>query len=256
MAAAEELSSRHMAIALFAALLLHGVLLWHFALPEVEPMAQPRELRVQVLAAVAELASRTAPPAPAPPPPVERRTPPSPPESTPEPRPEPPPAPRAEPPPLQEPPPVAEPQPPPAPAAPPEPKPERPEPVAEVREPAPAAEPLPETPDHVAEAPQPEAAVIDTQALMRYEHLLLAWLERHKHYPRRARRLRIEGEGRLRIRIDGEGRAVALELERSTGNRLLDRAALDMARRAAPYPPPPKVDGELEFVVPVVFALR
>ena len=151
---------------------------------------------------------------------------------------------------------MAEPQPQPAPVAPPEPKPERPQAMAQVQEFTPAAEPLPETPDHVAEAPQPEAAVIDAQALMRYENLLLAWLERHKHYPRRARRLRIEGEGRLRIRIDGEGRAVALELERSTGNRLLDRAALDMARRAAPYPPPPEADGELEFVVPVVFALR
>ncbi len=256
MAVAGELSSRHMVVALFTALLLHGVLLWRFTLPEAEPMAQPRELRVQVLAAVAELASRTAPPVPAPPPPVERSIPP-PPEPTPEPRPEPPPAPRAEPPPLQEPPPVAEPLPPPAPVVPPDLPPERPEPVAQVQEPTPVAEPLPETPDRVADAsPQPDAAVIDAQALVRYEHLLLAWLERHKHYPRRARRLRIEGEGRLRIRIDGEGRAVALELERSTGNRLLDRAALDMARRAAPYPPPPEVDGELEFVVPVVFALR
>ncbi len=252
-----ELSPRHMAFALLVALGLHGALLWHFSMPQ--PVPERQELRVQVLAAVAEMASRNAPQAPVPPPQVERGTPPPPPEpraqteARSEPLPEPPPL--SERPPLQEPLPVAEPQPP----REPEPLPEEPEPVTELQEPLPPveSEPLPEALERVVNAaPQPEAAVIDSEALVQYESLLLAWLERHKHYPRRAQRLRIEGEGRLRIRIDGEGKTVTLELERSTGNRLLDRAALDMARRAAPYPPPPKADGELEFVVPVVFALR
>ncbi|MCF6282586.1 MAG: energy transducer TonB [Candidatus Polarisedimenticolaceae bacterium] len=95
-------------------------------------------------------------------------------------------------------------------------------------------------------------------ATAKYEQLLVTWLEKHKKYPRRAKRMRIEGEGWLRILIDRTGRIQHLTLEQRTGNRLLDRAALEMAKRADPFPPMPENDPrrELEFIVPVLFALR
>ena len=101
-------------------------------------------------------------------------------------------------------------------------------------------------------------APFDTVAATQYEQLLVAWLEKHKRYPRRAKRLRIEGEGILRIVIDRAGRARQIALERRTGNRLLDKAALEMAQRADPFPPIPDKDPrrELEFVVPVAFVLQ
>ena len=140
--------------------------------------------------------------------------------------------------------------------------------------PKPKPKPLPETPlpqEPVPLDPPPEtvtaepppivaetAAPLDAAAAIRYEQLLVAWLEKHKQYPRRAKRLRIQGQGMLRIRIDRSGHTQLVALEQRTGNRMLDKAAMDMARRANPFPPFPDGDPrrELEFVVPVVFALR
>jgi len=104
----------------------------------------------------------------------------------------------------------------------------------------------------------PIVAVADAVATARYEKLLVAWLEKHKQYPRRAKRLRIEGEGMLRILIDRDGQTLKISLEQRTGNRLLDKAALEMAQRANPFPEMPANDprNELEFIVPVAFVLR
>lgn len=101
-------------------------------------------------------------------------------------------------------------------------------------------------------------AIPDAVATARYEQLLVAWLEKHKKYPSRAKRLRIEGEGVLRILIDRTGQTRQVSLVQRTGNRLLDKAALEMAQRANPFPPMPDNDprGKLEFMVPVAFMLR
>ncbi len=120
----------------------------------------------------------------------------------------------------------------------------------------PVPEPLPET---VQPSPvETVVAPLDAVATVRYEQLLVAWLEKHKKYPRRAKRLRIEGEGMLRILIDRTGRTRQVSLAQRTGNRLLDKAALEMAQRADPFPPIPENDPrrELEFMVPVAFVLH
>ncbi|MBN4054598.1 energy transducer TonB [Nitrospira defluvii] len=95
-------------------------------------------------------------------------------------------------------------------------------------------------------------------AIVAYEQQLVAWLEQHKRYPRQAKRLGIVGEGLLRIRIDRAGQTQFVALERGTGHRLLDRAALDMVHRANPFPSIPKNDSreEIEFIVPLAFILR
>ncbi len=107
-------------------------------------------------------------------------------------------------------------------------------------------------------AAEADTAPQDDEDVARYGDLFRSWLERHKIYPRSAQRLRIEGEGMLRIIIDRTGRIQHVALEKRTGNRLLDQAALAMARRANPFPPVPETvsQKELEFIVPVVFALH
>ncbi|VAX09420.1 hypothetical protein MNBD_GAMMA26-119 [hydrothermal vent metagenome] len=62
----------------------------------------------------------------------------------------------------------------------------------------------------------------------------------------------------LRILIDRTGRTRHIILVHRTGNRLLDKAALEMAQRADPFPPISEDDPrqELEFMVPVAFALH
>jgi len=111
------------------------------------------------------------------------------------------------------------------------------------------------------ESPPPmenKVAPLDAASSIRYEQLLVAWLEKHKKYPRQAKRLRIEGEAIVRILIDRRGKIQQVILEQGTGNRMLDKAVLAMTQRADPFPPMPEHDPrqKLEFMVPVAFLLH
>jgi len=133
-------------------------------------------------------------------------------------------------------------------------------------EPKRSTEPEPEIvepePEVIAqELPPPmedKMAPLDAASSIRYEKLLVAWLEKHKKYPRRAKRLRIEGEGIVRILIDRRGKTQQVILEQGTGNRILDKEVLAMAQRADPFPSMLENDPrqELEFMVPVAFLLH
>ena len=91
-----------------------------------------------------------------------------------------------------------------------------------------------------------------------YHARLRAWLERHKRYPRRARRRREQGVVVLRFVADRMGAVLDLEVEGTSGHPLLDEAALDMVRRAQPLPkmPPAMHESRAEHLLPVRFALR
>ncbi|HYD46998.1 MAG TPA: energy transducer TonB [Terriglobales bacterium] len=69
-----------------------------------------------------------------------------------------------------------------------------------------------------------------------YEKTLLAWIERHKRYPRNALRRRLEGRPTMEIRIDRSGQLVSSKLVESSHHSALDEAALAMIQRAAPFP--------------------
>ena len=69
-------------------------------------------------------------------------------------------------------------------------------------------------------------------------------------YPPIERKRGVSGEALVAFRIDGAGRADSIELARSTGHPLLDRAAVRAVGDAAPLP---YVYGRLE--VPVRFQL-
>lgn len=181
--------------------------------------------------------------------------------------------------------------PPPEPAPP---EPEKPAPV-EPRPKPPVKKPLPPTPPAPKARPTPPAAVVpgpeakspegssvasvpsastgpagsgsDTRstapswapaARVRYEELLFAWIDRHKQYPMLAQRRGIQGSGSVRVRIDRNGRVLDRVLVRSTGQAILDEAALDMVRRASPFPAVPEEysGSSFEFVAPVEYRLR
>ena len=215
-----ELSRYHLTMSLILAMLLHGVLAGLLKAPSTEPLPppSPQPLKVNLLAPVAETSTPIA--SPPPPPPEQPRPEPARPETPAPPRPEP------------------------------ETIPAAPEPVVTQDEVTPAAESR--------DTPLPVEAVATEASTIRYEQLVAAWLEQHKQYPRQARRLRIEGEAVLRIVIDRSGQTRQVSLAQRSGNRLLDKAALAMARRANPFPPIPENDPrqELEIVVPVAFMLR
>jgi protein TonB len=90
-----------------------------------------------------------------------------------------------------------------------------------------------------------------------YSSLLLAWLEKHKKYPRRARLRHWQGTAVLQFAIDRSGNVLDYRIARSSGHAVLDEEVEAMIRRAAPLPPaPPEMrSARLEFVVPVQFVL-
>jgi protein TonB len=76
-------------------------------------------------------------------------------------------------------------------------------------------------------------------------------------YPRRARLEEIEGLVVLELRIDRSGRLESCRVAESSGSPLLDRHALRIARRAAPFGKVPASfeAADLDFELPLEFAL-
>ncbi|MDW6025429.1 TonB family protein [Mesorhizobium sp. BAC0120] len=89
----------------------------------------------------------------------------------------------------------------------------------------------------------------------KWQSKVLAWLNRHKRYPRGARSRKEEGMVRVAFAIDEYGAVLSARIARSSGNSELDQAALDMVRRASPVPPPPP-EVARNITVPVQFSLR
>lgn len=188
------------------------------------------------------------------------------------------------------PPPVAEPEPPqpvepvkPEPIKPkiePKPKPiakpiERPSPIEEPSaEPPPPAPSVPEViavapkadtkPAVVAPAPvesprPPEPSPVDVDnALGEYGNLLGRAIAKHKRYPEIARRRNLQGEVLLDLKLDGNGKVLSANVRESSGHEILDNQALEMVRKASPFPAPPEAlrNRTFNITVPVSFKLE
>lgn len=88
----------------------------------------------------------------------------------------------------------------------------------------------------------------------RYEQQISAWIQQHKLYPAQAN----GAEGRVvaRMRIDRSGYVRYYAIEQSSGNSVLDAAAIDMIRRANPVPAVPAnypAGSLIEFLIPITF---
>ncbi|MNU06241.1 Gram-negative bacterial tonB protein [compost metagenome] len=62
----------------------------------------------------------------------------------------------------------------------------------------------------------------------------------------------------MRFVVDAEGKVLSYSLAGGSGSASLDRATLEMIRKAQPLPPPPKEllnNGSLEVVAPFVYSL-
>ena len=88
----------------------------------------------------------------------------------------------------------------------------------------------------------------------RYEQQISVWIERHKIYPMEAGRA--TGRVVLRVRVDRQGYVRYYAVERGSGNPHLDRAAIEMVRRANPVPAAPTnypAGNLIEFLIPILF---
>lgn len=92
----------------------------------------------------------------------------------------------------------------------------------------------------------------DESELARYVALVRMRIDARKVYPAIARRRGVEGRVVARIRIDEAGRVLSLDTA-SGSSAVLGRSARDAIQAAAPFPPPP--DGEFELEIALRYSL-
>ncbi len=104
--------------------------------------------------------------------------------------------------------------------------------------------------------PGPSQADINA-ATNAYSRLLGRAFAQHKSYPKIAQRRGWQGTVLLDIKIDSNGNVISTSVRESSGHKALDRRALSMAKKAAPFPAPPKaLAGSLfNISVPISFKL-
>jgi len=121
------------------------------------------------------------------------------------------------------------PQPPkPQPPKPQPPKPQPPKPQPPKPQPP---KPQPPKPQPVAE-PAPTAPKVDPSVEANFLKMLLIRITHNKHYPARAQEFGITGTVVVEYNLDRSGRVLSLNITRSSGNKMLDKAALDAVRGA------------------------
>jgi protein TonB len=110
-----------------------------------------------------------------------------------------------------------------------------------------------------AQAPVSDATAQDHPARqLALEWRVQQWLAQFRKYPRAAARAGYQGTVMVRFVLDRDGGLRASELLDSSGHALLDRAALELLDRAAPFPPLPSGSGldEVELVLPIDYRLQ
>jgi protein TonB len=87
---------------------------------------------------------------------------------------------------------------------------------------------------------------------------LVRHLSAYRDYPRRARRLGLEGTPIVVFEFDRAGRLLNYHLLQGSSHRILDDAALNMLKQASPFPPVPDdmTSETFRFQLPVAFQLR
>jgi len=91
-----------------------------------------------------------------------------------------------------------------------------------------------------------------------YLSKLVRHLSAYRDYPRRARRLGMQGTPVVVFEFDRAGRLLNYRLLRGSSHRILDDAALNMLQEASPFPPVPDdmASETFRFQLPVAFQLR
>jgi protein TonB len=78
-------------------------------------------------------------------------------------------------------------------------------------------------------------------------------IRRKMIYPDQAKKNGVSGSTTVAFRIDKNGQVSGVRVNRSSGDELLDQAALSAVHRAAPFPPPP---APANIAIPLIFRLK
>ena len=101
-------------------------------------------------------------------------------------------------------------------------------------------------------------AVIDPDLLFGdYKREAMKVFRKNQFYPPKAFKDQLTGEGVVRATVDKNGNMLGVEVVESTGERLLDRAMMDMVTKSMPLPalPPELPEDSYNIDVPVRFTL-
>jgi protein TonB len=120
--------------------------------------------------------------------------------------------------------------------------------------------PVPPAPVVVPEPPRPPApsqADMD-EARGKYGNTLWAAISKEKKYPKIAQMRGWQGEAVVELLLDGSGKLKSKKIIQSSGHDVLDKQALEMVEKAAPYPTPPEVLRGNSFTItgPIPFKLE
>lgn len=88
--------------------------------------------------------------------------------------------------------------------------------------------------------PDPSFDLHADLAIRRFLEVVRKRIESKKRYPRSAREMGLEGRTGVKLTILKDGSLETMEITESAGNELLDSAALESVRSAAPFPPIPE----------------
>ncbi|MCE7796432.1 TonB family protein [Sphingobium sufflavum] len=114
----------------------------------------------------------------------------------------------------------------------------------------PVALPVPVAPSDGGRTDAPE------QALLTYRRAVTARLAAERRYPGDALRRGHQGNGMILFRIDRTGSLLSAVVDKGTGSAELDREAVSLVRRAAPFHHiPAELPDELEIGLPILFLI-
>ncbi|QAV23640.1 energy transducer TonB [Proteus hauseri] len=92
-----------------------------------------------------------------------------------------------------------------------------------------------------------------------WESLVHSHLQMYRRYPPAALRFKATGVTQLSILLNAKGELLDVSIQTSSGNRILDKEALNTIKRASPFPAPEShrlVNGTISFTAPVTFDLK
>ena len=104
-------------------------------------------------------------------------------------------------------------------------------------------------------APSPEKI---TAATNDYSSLLAAAIAKYKQYPKIAQMRGWQGLIIIELQLNPQGGVIYSQIKKSSGYDVLDQEALEMIKRAAPFPQPPEALRNKNFtvLVPISFKLE
>lgn len=112
-------------------------------------------------------------------------------------------------------------------------------------------------PTSQAQGPVGRADGVAVSALERYKYELRLFLESRKIYPETAKRLQQTGTVVVQFKVDQKGDLSDVNLEKPSASEILNRAALELVRRASRFKPVPSEANvsELKLTLPIEYIL-